>query len=439
MAEVFTTFVAVVLCVFTFRNYSKGTTMSYLTSVYLIPGHADIIGGVRFKFVVLGAIIGSAIVHHINVRKYNVMLRPALFYLCYGVALGALASVVPLITQISFLVKQWIYMFLFGILIWPALKSQKEMNYFLNLFYWALIFSTIMGFIEYALSINLFRQLWGSNTDIMFFEDDRLGLTGRICVASAHPLDWGQCCIVLIGSALILFKQILPLKKQVTLFFLIFCNCVMTGSRSCIFPIMLFIGLYMLMFFKDSLKRHKWKLLMIAMLAFASLSSMNSSVRTSVMAVLMPWNSEASKDAGVGGSSVELREEQLENSLEFVGDRNFGTGMGYGLVHNRKESEGDLFQNAHGLESVVFVTVIEQGAAGLICFFIFYYLLFKFSSNYSNGQVKYVLAILFICYLLSLVMTGIRSSFQLFFTMLTVIARQNYLNRRIEGVKLEKL
>ena len=429
MAEFITTIVALVLCFITFKNYNKGACLSYLSSVYLIPGHANVFGGIRFKFVVLGAMIVSAIINKIKVRTGNVLVKPAIFYFLYGLILAILSSYVPLTTQFPYLIKQWIYLFLFGILLWPALRTEFNVRYFLKFLYWALLFSTLMGILEYIMSMNLFREFFGSNSEIMFFDDERLGMAGRICVASSHPLDWGQCCIILLGASFLLFRDFLSQKKSIILFSLLIINCVLTGSRSSIFPIIILAALNILLYMKDRLRKYVWSVAIIFVGFVAVLNSIDSSMKESVMGIMMPWSSDAGKEANVGGSSVELREKQMENSLYFIGDKNLWVGMGYGLVHNRKEGDGDLFENAHGLESVVFVTVIEQGIVGLICFFIFYIFLYFSSLKYTQDcHIKIILFFLFLCYMISLLMTGIRSSMQLFFTMLVVFLRYEYIH-----------
>lgn len=427
MAEVLATVVALVLCYTTLRDYSKGTILSYLVSVYIVPGYANVMGGIRFKFVVLGVIIISAFLNRIKINN-NPFYKQALFYFSYSVILCFFSSYVPLSIQLAFLVKQWIYIFLFGLLLWPALKKEKELLFFLKVFYVVIFFSVVMGILEYLFSFNIFRTMFDSGTDITYYAGDRMGLSGRICVATANPLDWGQCCIILLAMSIALRKMVLQKWQITVLSFLLFLNCILAGSRSSIFPIVVLIFFITLFKMKDTIRRHKGRIIGVLSIILIVFLNLSPTDRGYVAAVMMPWNSEASKDAQMGGSSVELRERQLENSIDFVGTQNIMVGMGYGLVHNRPEDDGDLFDEAFGLESVVFVTVIEQGIIGLICFCFLYFFLYRTTVKFTQKrEVKFLIQSLFLCYMISILLTGIRSSLQLFFTMLVVFLRYEYL------------
>lgn len=423
MTEILVSILAILLIALMFLNCRKGIIISFLVNSFFIPGQVNIVGGIRFKFVILAGMIFVVIANGLHKKQDNrLFVKPAVFYLVYGLALAFLAASVPLSMQLPFLIKMWVATFAYGIILWMAISSQKYLLFFEKYFLLTLFVLTILGIVEYITSVNIFRLLFGS--EVVFFDDARGGFSGRISSSTGHPLDWGQACVVLFGMALLLFNKVKNKHLLISVCILIAINCVLSVSRSCIIPLALFIVLYAIMAFKNIIKRNIGKVVISVFALIILFAKLNPENAGTVQALLMPWSTEKSEDAGFKGSSVELREEQLDNSIDFIGERGLLFGMGYGLVHNRPEDDGDLFDKAFGLESIIFVTVIEQGIVGLLCLAVFFVMMYKISSKVTHDvKRKRILMCLLLCYVLSLVFTGNRSSLPLFYTLLLVYMR----------------
>lgn len=419
--------IAIILIALMVRDFRQGIIIAFLANTFLIPGSADVVGGIRFKFVILGAMIFVVFYRHL-LKKINAkkILIPPKFYFIYSLLLAYFAVSVPFSTQLLYLVKMWIAYFGFGILLWYALESEKYVKMYENYFFVLISVLCILGIIEYLTSTNIFKLLFPS--EVQFFDDERGGLHGRISSACGHPLDWGQSCVILFGMAPLLFNGI-SRYKIFMLVTLIGINCFFTGSRSCLFPLLLLAFFYLIFQSTTLVRKHYGKLTIGLFVLVFLIGSIRPEYISTAKAFLMPWDSDKSLDAGFNGSSVELREEQLENSIAFVGSRGLLVGMGYGLVHNRPEDDGDLFEHSFGLESIVFVTVIEQGIVGVLCLVIFFFLLFRMANRTTTEKRrKWMLLFLFIGYTLSLVMTGNRSTLPLFYSMLIVYMRHEQYN-----------
>ena len=426
------TFLAFSLVLLMIKDYKKGVIISFLVNTFFVPGTVDIIGGIRFKFVILAVALMLFLFKQELWKEQKAnkkILIPVAFYFLYSVFLALFASIIPFNIQIIFLIKMMIYYFAFGFILWHILASSKIVLIFEKYLGTTLLIITILGIVEYILSSNLFSILF--NREILFFDDARLGFYGRICSAAEHPLDWGQSCVILLGFSVLIFNHF-DIKKYLLICFLIIINCVLTVSRSCYLPLFFFIALFFIIRFKYFLQKH-FLILLSIFVGFLVYASTGLKEFNMFQDFFMSWNEKTVK-----GSSVELREMQLEGTLAFVGKDNFYCGTGYGMVANSvRDSDDDFFENANGLESIVFSTIIEQGFIGLICFFVFYYMLFHILNKKTiDSRRKWLLFSLFVAYLLSLIMTGNRRTLPLFYSMMIVYIRHEEF---IESTILYKL
>lgn len=183
----------------------------------------------------------------------------------------------------------------------------------------------------------------------------------------------------------------------------------LSGSRGALVPMALILFLE---FIRDSQKyliKFMFVLLFVPFVVFIipdrQLSEFNKRIEPFV-AGLMFWDDQKQKDNDMGGSSMELRIDQWNASLDEIGDNVlFGRGLGYREYWQDKHN-GSVHPNLLGYESVLIYYIVERGLVGLLFFFVMIGYLYNIFKNMTKE--RHLLNLLFGGYLLSIIMTGVR-------------------------------
>lgn len=439
------TFILLLLCIQLCKNYKQGFINSFLLSILIIPKNACIIGGIKFNIVLLLLV---TIITYIQKKKIlianNPFYKSVLFYFVTTLFIIFFSREISLSNQISFLVKKWIEMFWLGLLSWNIFKTNHDYKRFIKKMYYCIIILSLYGIFEYIVKTNIYLDIFIKSfpdtiVDASAFITEQRGiLSGRIRGTTEHPLDWGQRFTLLFMFFFIIRKEFKK-NKFILLETLIFINIVLTGSRSSIIPIVIFLIYVTIHYYKKHLKKLLTIIITLfsCLLIFSNSFKENETIKT-IQAFIYFWDEEKSNDVGIKGSSVSMRIDQLEEATYAIGN-NFYYGFGYGYVTNM-EDDHYLKAFLFGFESIILKILVEQGIIGLFCYIIMFYIFIRISHSYlkkatSNYNILMVNSFIF-SYFISLLLTGERRSFQLFFFLLIIIV--NYLKTRKQQIILKR-
>lgn len=247
-----------------------------------------------------------------------------------------------------------------------------------------------------------------------FQESVRGALQGRVSSTFVHPLILGQC--ILLVTSYILYKlndnKILIKWLVISVLFVV---SFLTGSRSSLIPIVVSIIIYL--FSLEGRARHK-NMLFATILFIIILIITPKSYKETISNMF--WENAQSKNSEIGGSSLELREQQMESAIKILGtDIIIGRGNGYVTSYGQRHAVDML-----GYESLVFRELFDNGIIGLIFFFLFYGILYIKLLRYANTKRnKYRVHSLCLSFLISGVLTGIQYgmiTFYIVFYMITI-------------------
>ena len=265
------------------------------------------------------------------------------------------------------------------------------------------IFNYVIAFNPYIAYITLITD---SDVDMSnaFQGEDRGFIHGRISSTFIHPLQLGQCALLLFSYS---FYRIKPHIH--TVLFIIFMlglilMCVLCGSRSAIFPMLMVPLIYLLHMKRSRMVKYLFGVVFLLFFCYPMLSRQ---ARTSIEGLVFVWDQTAANRAGIKGSSIDGRGDQLNAALHIVKDNPlFGKGEGYVKEYGSRHPE------MMGYESILLEYIVEGGIVGLMVFIVFYFLSYKVLLSFcytriERGEVRSLCLSFFV----SIVLTGISYSF----------------------------
>jgi hypothetical protein len=133
------------------------------------------------------------------------------------------------------------------------------------------------------------------------------------------------------------------------------------------------------------------------------------------------WSEKKSDNVGIHGSSVSARKLQLESTIDILSKGYLFFGLGYGLATIANLTDTAIpvdLSNLYGFESIIFKKLIEQGFCGLFFFMLFFFQIYLFIRRQAcifDKKHRFVFDGFFLSYLAAIAVTGIQSTFYLFF------------------------
>ena len=348
-----------------------------------------------------------------------------LIYYCFYSIVLILIDDLSLIFQIKQFIKTFISQFLFGLLLWYAFSSINQIHKYILLLGKITFFLCVCGIVEYVFKFNfishLFRVTYLEGA-LSFVVEDRGILSGRVAGTTAHPLNWGQWMGVLLMFFFIERKYIAGFKF-VLLESLCFLNVFLTGSRSALLPIIIFLVFPL----KQMKVRNKLKIIGSILCVFLFSNQLIpqetcQKMKSFIGATVFFWDQEKSKNADIHGSSIDLRFDQLAGVF-FLTESNVLTGQGYGYQYFIQSKDPDIEKVMFGFESIVLNKILEQGLIGLILYVIFFILFWRIAVCNAEKEEYWLLFGFINAYLLSLILTGERASFWIFFACYVIILK----------------
>ena len=225
-----------------------------------------------------------------------------------------------------------------------------------------LLIMTIYGIFTLVIRNNPLQQfIWSQFSDATYLTDYYFGDRIRITSTWSHPIAYGFVC----STFAVLLLKYLKNKKCRVAFILLVINVFICGSRTSLAALILMIVLYALLEYKFSkLTRLSILLVPALFLVYLVLPPVQEKIDSIV--------NTAMGNSDVGGSSVEMRQGQLEASLMiFASSPMYGHGPDY--IQENMMSDKQLMNqysmqgyDFEGFESYYYILLIERGIVGIV-------------------------------------------------------------------------
>lgn len=248
---------------------------------------------------------------------------------------------------------------------------------------------------------------------LVFMDETRGFLTGRIMGTMDHPLSWGQYWDVVIPFCILTNND--ENRGKLKVFVIIgIINVFLCGSRTALLALVIF-GLFYLKFRGAG---HAFKYIALGAILLFTVSIVTPSdtkIGKYMKATFLFWNKDIADNADISGSSIEMRLQQLALGYDVISNSILG-GYGY-RFRAYVEEEGAEIEGMLGYESVVLSELVERGILGVIVYFyLFGILLYAIRSYREIEGDKIYLAYGFVfSYLAAVVATGIQGVGTFFF------------------------
>lgn len=346
------------------------------------------------------------------------------------------SQVVPLEYQLVSFFKEKLYHEILFILIgFYAICLLKERLYKnINLIIISSIICGIYGIISYFLGTNLYVSALsiifngdeGSVVD--FLTEERGGLRGRCYGTMLHPLAWGQFWTILLS-----FCFLVKNKINSFLLFGVLCvgsiNIIFSGSRTALFSILLFFFFYFISLNGKKIIKYLFSGCILTSFICIVMIGVNPSNLDYIKSAVFIWDSSSSEKAGVGGSNVGSRQNQLELSLDIAAENPGGYGYNYQyyVLKNPLVEDKDLL----GLESIIFKKLVEEGFLGLFFFAVAFYYLYRLFCRIKRKIPSFrLLQGYFACFLCSIILTGIQGYSLIYFIIFLFLYYADIINKK---------
>lgn len=335
-----------------------------------------------------------------------------ILYLFIAFTIVFLSQTVPLKVQFIRVVEE-IAMLLFALQTYFLANKEDKSALTLKLIIcFAVIFNVIYCiYFEIIVGVNpagmpLYFLLGEDDNDFIVdaIESERGGLDFRAQTVYRHPLSLGQYMLVLLPLFLMKGKHIFNLLISLLICLLI----IVSGSRGAIAPMVLVLFISLI---KSSHLNLRKTIAFIAIISAIIIVIPNKQGKKFLkevepfVASLAFWDDQKQKDNDMGGSSMEMRFDQFDAALDEI-DENPFFGRGYGYRDYYIFMHNDLHPDLLGFESVLLLYLVERGWLGLIFFFIMAFYIYKLFREDTSD--KTIIFLVFLGYILSIIMTGVR-------------------------------
>lgn len=429
--------IVLISCIYILKDFKRGVSIVIALRL-LIPASVRLIGvGISLNSFLTIILFISFLLHKEYKKKMPPKLQAIIFlFLLSSIMLTPFALNMTIGAQLTKMINFFVVDMLIGILSWYAIQTKEDFKKLLSTLFITCCIIGTYGIYEYITKSNPYAD-WamrmfehGHNPSTYFLTEKRGFLEGRIMGTGSHPLTWG-----LLMSTIFAFfynnKSLLQKRGHIILLLsVIIINSFLCGSRSSL----IMIGVYIII----RLFEKPGKILKASILTYLILiSTINLLPKTedtkafidTVESSIFFWNEKKSEEAGISGSSVSMRWEQLVFSFYLIQD-SFLTGNGYGFSDVAQENTTTKYEEMMGFESILFTKIVNQGILGLLFFFIFYFSLLKYTCKQTKNRTeKYKIVALYFTYLTGIIFTGLQNSFYIFFLFAMTEVKKYYLEK----------
>ena len=409
--------VIIICCLIILVDFQWGS-IAYLLSSFILPEFVAFQWGavnLNINDIMLLAMSVSFVVHKSKLRT-RIPLRQVLkllsFYVLPAVAVFVLSSYVPQNVQFYELAKNVIFHVVVPVvfLFYAFSNSTYNERFVKGLCVVSLIIG-LYGLLCYVIKENPYMKVlnflyYNEYKFEDFINEVRGGLSGRVSGTVNHPLTWGQLWGILLSFFVWIKEKINPTYFKVIV--VVGClNVLFSGSRTALvafFPILVCYAIS-----SGGIKTLK-TMGVYAIVAIALSYTVSEKMQSYIESAVFFWDESKSDAANIGGSGVDMRMRQFETTLFDVSHENIlaGYGLGYLQYSTKKKVKNE---DMLGFESVFFQKMYEQGLLGFICFLVFVFEFYKFGARRFSRNKRILYLGYCSSYLLSILFTGIQSTF----------------------------
>ncbi len=256
----------------------------------------------------------------------------------------------------------------------------------------------------------------------------RGGLSSRATGTSLSSLIWGQKCLVFLPFLFHLKKTFNIKVYSLNTIAIVLCctNIFLSGHRSCILPMILFLVFFIYKKYKlkKIIKNIPFIIIGVFILFILSrfsptLSSLSSNIETAIFF----WNDNLAQKNNIGGSNLDMRINQLLCTFDMVRDHFlFGLGYSYPSFYTSHFGRHSIML---GFESIFFTSLISSGILGFIVWIHFFIKNIK-KSRHLHGRASAIA--IHGTYILSIFMTGIQSSFSYYIITTAILIKEDLIH-----------
>lgn len=297
-----------------------------------------------------------------------------------------------------------------------ASHSKDNKTYLIKAITYSLLINIVYSLIcEAYLQINFAGRplyiLLGMDSNeylIDMIESARGVFSFRMQSTFGHPLSLGQYFLILVPIYFCSSSNIGNKIRITTIIFLII-SIFLSGTRGAIFPFILIATIFLIKFSKIKLMKYgllSFCLLIIiyTLLPIKAQVSINQQM-SDFSTFIQFWDDKKQNKSNVSGSSISMRIEQFDAATnEIRNNPLFGKGRAYREYYQNQHSQ--LHPKLLGFESFVLLKLVEQGWIGLVFFIIIIFTMYKIFKERTYNII--ILKLIFIAYILSTLITGIR-------------------------------
>lgn len=442
------TYLAIVVAI-SFWSYKKGNFLVWITLLF-IP---TIIIEQSFFLITAETIMMLAPVlsEFTDKRRQDVWLKFISDHI-WAIVLFSLAALlilffsegVPVKRQIWPLINETVVLVFSFQTLMIALESPKSTNLLFRLICIAVIFNMAYClFFEVILRVNpagmpLYLLLGqGENEFIVDMIDTERGeFAFRAQTIYKHPLSLGQYLLVIFP----VFLQKKEQSNRLLYISCIFCLVLLSGSRGCLFPLVLILIAAYFGKVSSFIKRLLLAILVLFVFFVAIPEKTANNIQKEIspyLAVLSFWDDKQQSEHNIKGSSMDLRYKQFDAALKEISDNPlFGKGFGYRDYYIAKHKA--LHPVLLGFESVFLLYLVERGWFGLLVYLTMIgYMLYIFLKNTTD---KRAVTFIFIGFIISIILSGIRPLTMLFICLAsTIVCGQTPARNRLNKYKITSI
>lgn len=360
-----------------------------------------------------------------NTGIYKPLIFVFIAYLLVG-AMDERLSLFKAVYRATYTFEGTYFAFLVG---WLAVNPKQGFN--------------ISVFLKKALRYTLIATVFGAFTFFLKTNPvlDAIGLEGRFEMSDAnlsirafrvtsffvsssvYGLACGYLCFM--GVVFLRNKNAIDIVSLI----LLFLNCIWSGTRAAIFPVLLLFVLFFFLVF--GLKVSKiMQFAIIACTIFFTLFLLFPGIikdkgEQYVTMYMSLFNDESQEE--VGGSSMDARVIQIATAMEYLKEKPlFGHGMGYAkeILANGKDDY------LLGMESYLCFLGVEYGCVFMGCIIFFFISLFfyYYKKRHVNKEQAIVGMFMLLCFILFIIFAWVGDSWLYVLPLLGVIAKMIYCN-----------
>ena len=310
-----------------------------------------------------------------------------------------------------------------------AIRTQDELKQSVNAIVYSYILIGTYGLFTYFVRGNPLYSYFAKafNASIDYTGGDIIatgGFLGRATGNLSGGLPWGQESVLICAFAFF-YPVIENPKIRNLLCFLSCANCFFSTKRSAIVP-MIVVLIYSMV--KKGLfnKKNVIKVVLSVFVLFFAFSKISyfDSYRQNIESAIYFWDDDVARHNNIRGSSRDMRNDQLQYTFYMVKDNLLcGLGYSYNSYYNATHGSHPVM---HGFESLFFSVVVCSGIIGFGIWILFFIRSYKLTAITLPRSDNFVLHS---AYFLSLMLTGLQSSFFWYMVILVLIRKQGALKQ----------